>query len=374
MEQDCLVHVRVGLLLHHISLFFAGATFVVENDTIYFNGTGDVGSNFTVLAISIFALAGVGTGAGAAAYAVAYFLAAEFVFPGFGPFTIAFLAFVLTASRAIRTVVLPVAFIAVLNSWALLIYMLFIIEHAAIGDIGMNFAVSVSGSVSVFYVIAFALVVAAVRGAVALSLAFVLGLISVSVFALVSVFIFQEVVDIVRVVISGIVSAIPLYTVVCGAAAAAAVGRLSDAAVRNQRHGALLLSLFLVMMSGCLVAARFGNGMPHASPPLLFLGLLTLLNSPFDWASLGLTRALLRRGLELKNWRPFVLALAAAVAAAIIVALLPLTIVIGVQTFDAMAVHGGGAPVLPLERLLDGIAAHPEAPNTGGSMRCCSRR
>jgi hypothetical protein len=32
---------------------------------------------------------------------------------------------------------------------------------------------------------------------------------------------------------------------------------------------------------------------------LMFLGLLTLINAPFDWASLGLTRALLRRGLEL---------------------------------------------------------------------------
>jgi hypothetical protein len=39
-----------------------------------------------------------------------------------------------------------------------------------------------------------------------------------------------------------------------------------------------------------------------AGPFLLFLGLLTLLNAPFDWASLGLTRALLRRGLELGEW------------------------------------------------------------------------
>jgi hypothetical protein len=38
-----------------------------------------------------------------------------------------------------------------------------------------------------------------------------------------------------------------------------------------------------------------------SGPLLLFLGLLTLLNAPFDWASLGLTRALLRRGLELKG-------------------------------------------------------------------------
>ena len=39
------------------------------------------------------------------------------------------------------------------------------------------------------------------------------------------------------------------------------------------------------------------------------VGLLTLLNAPFDWASLGLTRALLRRGLELGGWWPYLLAL-----------------------------------------------------------------
>jgi hypothetical protein len=97
-------------------------------------------------------------------------------------------------------------------------------------------------------------------------------------------------------------------------------------------------------------------------PLLLFLVLLTLLNAPFDWACLGLTRALLRRGLELKEWWPFFLALIDAMAAAIIIALLALTMVIGVQTFDALAVHGGGKAVLPLTPLFDGIAAHPELP------------
>src|SRR5262249_4198063 len=38
------------------------------------------------------------------------------------------------------------------------------------------------------------------------------------------------------------------------------------------------------------------------------------------------------------------------------------TMVIGVQTFDTLAVHGGGKAVLPLVPLFDGIATHPEAP------------
>jgi hypothetical protein len=36
--------------------------------------------------------------------------------------------------------------------------------------------------------------------------------------------------------------------------------------------------------------------------------------------------------------------------------------VVGVQAFDAIAEHAGGAPVLPLNPLFDGIATHPSAP------------
>ncbi|MGH6848807.1 MAG: hypothetical protein ACREC0_15650 [Methylocella sp.] len=93
-------------------------------------------------------------------------------------------------------------------------------------------------------------------------------------------------------------------------------------------------------------------------PWLLFLGLFTLLNAPFDWASLGLTRALLRRGLELGGWWPYLLALVDACLAGVIIALLALTMVVGAQTFVALAVHGGGARavVLPLDKpFFDGI-------------------
>jgi hypothetical protein len=94
----------------------------------------------------------------------------------------------------------------------------------------------------------------------------------------------------------------------------------------------------------------------------LFFILFSLLNAPFDWASLGLTRALLRRGLELGGWWPYLLALVDAALAAVIIAALALTMLIGVQAFDALAVHGGGTPILPLEPLFEGIAANPSAP------------
>jgi hypothetical protein len=72
----------------------------------------------------------------------------------------------------------------------------------------------------------------------------------------------------------------------------------------------------------------------------------------------------LRRGLELGGWWPYLLALVDACLAGVIIALLALTMVIGVQTFDELAVHGGGekAAVLPLNPLFDGIAQNPAAP------------
>jgi hypothetical protein len=127
-------------------------------------------------------------------------------------------------------------------------------------------------------------------------------------------------------------------------------------------------SVFIVaMVLGCLIAAELLSSMSdwiYSGPYLLFLGLLTLLNAPFDWASLGLTRALLRRGLELGGWWPYFLALVDALAAAFIIALLAITMVIAVQTFDHLAEHSGGADarVLPLHELFAGIATQPSAP------------
>jgi hypothetical protein len=51
-----------------------------------------------------------------------------------------------------------------------------------------------------------------------------------------------------------------------------------------------------------------------------------------------------------------------AVLATAIVAGLALTMVIAVQAFDALVVHGGGRPILPLEPLFDGISKNPAAP------------
>jgi len=129
----------------------------------------------------------------------------------------------------------------------------------------------------------------------------------------------------------------------------------------------IYLPLFLfVMILACLCTARFlstSEKWSTSGPLLLFLGLLTLLNTPYDWVSLGLTRALLRRGLELKGRWPFVLAVADAALAAVIIAVLALTMVIGVQAFDDLAFARSREHILPLDHhLFDDITAHPAGP------------
>ena len=99
-------------------------------------------------------------------------------------------------------------------------------------------------------------------------------------------------------------------------------------------------------------------------PWLLFLGLFTLVNAPVDWLALGITRALLRRGLAQGGWRPFLYALIDLVAAMALVAGLAFAMVLAAQAFDDFAVLGGGpnAHILRVAPLLDQLQANPAAP------------
>ena len=167
--------------------------------------------------------------------------------------------------------------------------------------------------------------------------------------------------------ICGVVSMLSLYLglgfiAFAGPSAAAALNWI---AIRYRWQG-VFLSVFLpATIFGCLFAVPLASSTPaeyNAGALLLFFGLLTLLNAPFVWASLGLTRALLRRGLELGGWWPYLLAFADALLAAVTVAVLTVTMVIGVQAFDDVVVRSGGKAVLPLDELFSGISARPAAP------------
>ncbi len=148
----------------------------------------------------------------------------------------------------------------------------------------------------------------------------------------------------------------------------AALGHLSRVSIAHRWQGAFLSVFSSTVAVVCLGAADWLSSSLVIwlviGPFLLFIGLLALINAPFDWASLGLTRALLRRGLELGGWWPYLLALVDACLAGVIIVLLALTMIVGVQAFDELAMHGGGekAAVLPLPDLFNGIAKNPGAP------------
>jgi hypothetical protein len=87
-----------------------------------------------------------------------------------------------------------------------------------------------------------------------------------------------------------------------------------------------------------------------------------LINTPFNWASTGLTRALLRRGLELGGWWPYILALVNAILAGAIVVILTLAMVIAIQAFGELVTRAGGIPFLPIRAFFDRISGNPAAP------------
>ena len=148
-------------------------------------------------------------------------------------------------------------------------------------------------------------------------------------------------------------------------AIAVVVAVASDLAEAGSRQAAFLVLFSLLLLGLCLwLPAPLAplDRWSTTGPLLLFFGLLTILNAPFDWLSLGLTRGLLRRGLELQGPYPWLLALLDAALASLLIVVLAATMVLGVQTFDALAVRGGGKPVLPLQPLFAGLASRPTDP------------
>lgn len=136
------------------------------------------------------------------------------------------------------------------------------------------------------------------------------------------------------------------------------VSAFSQSSKNNSVYQIFLTTFFAITTAYCFVAPYWlspDRTWNVAGPLLLFLGLLTLINAPFDWLSLGLTRALLRRGLELKGWWPLGLALLDAALAVLIVAALSIAMILGVQAFDGAAVLGGGKATLSVADILAGI-------------------
>ena len=130
----------------------------------------------------------------------------------------------------------------------------------------------------------------------------------------------------------------------------------------------IFLSMFIIItIVLSYIIAWFLAPMPNwrdSGGFLLFLGVFTLVNSPFDWFAIGLTRALLRRGLAPGGRGPFFYAAVDVVLAPPVITLLAFVTVLAVQTFDDIAVLRAGrdARILPLGPLFDGLENRPGDP------------
>ncbi|MFO1124908.1 MAG: hypothetical protein U1E25_06260 [Methylocystis sp.] len=140
-------------------------------------------------------------------------------------------------------------------------------------------------------------------------------------------------------------------------AVAIAIALLSSGS-KNQGLQAVFLGGFSALnFALCLLAARMLSraemaeyfAWDEAKPFLLFLGLFTLINAPFDWLSLGLTRLLLRYGIEKGGYWPYALAIVDAVVASVLITILALAMAWSNDLFNFLAAKGGGAQarVLP---------------------------
>jgi hypothetical protein len=124
----------------------------------------------------------------------------------------------------------------------------------------------------------------------------------------------------------------------------------------------VLVVMIVVCFADVALLARLADWQIFG-PLLLFLGPITLTNGTFDWLSLGLTRALIRRGLERGKCWPYFYAFIDALLAPVVIVFLAAVMVAAVQLFDDIAVYSGGQPVFPpMREFLDAIKANPGKP------------
>lgn len=141
---------------------------------------------------------------------------------------------------------------------------------------------------------------------------------------------------------------------------------LRERAIRNNWRGIFVAFTCVAIVVAAISSAYWMTNAltwKNLGPGLMFLGLLTALNAPFDWFSIGLTRALLRRGVELGGWWPYVLAFADATFGIATLIVLTGVLIVGIQAFDLAGTLSGGQAELPLIPLFNNIAAHPDAPS-----------
>jgi len=143
------------------------------------------------------------------------------------------------------------------------------------------------------------------------------------------------------------------------------VVRAKDYAAARGRLGLFLGVFTLFLLSSVFAAVVLmsrGVYWSFAEVLLLMFVLLPLINAPFDWFALGLTRGLLRRGLAPGGLGPFAYALIDALISPLLLLVLALVCVVMVQAFDDLAALSAGsdqARVFPLGPFFWGLQTQP---------------
>lgn len=163
----------------------------------------------------------------------------------------------------------------------------------------------------------------------------------------------------------GVAAAFAVAPGVVGAlAGASAVLIISEWSIQRGHQGIFLLLFVPTLLLAAFAGAYFLSPLESwitAGVLLLVFGVLTLVNAPFDWVAIGLTRALLRRGLAPGGCGPYFYALIDAIVAVPLIMLLSFVTVVAVQTFDDIAVlrAGSQARIMPLCPLFERLENNP---------------
>lgn len=92
-------------------------------------------------------------------------------------------------------------------------------------------------------------------------------------------------------------------------------------------------------------------------PMLYVFGLLAIINAPIDWLGLGFSRALMRRGLELRGLAPLALGIIDVVLSIVLMGLLLLFIIGATTAYNHLVAISGPANFLDLDTTFAGLGA-----------------
>lgn len=151
-----------------------------------------------------------------------------------------------------------------------------------------------------------------------------------------------------------------LWGPMAGVAAGGIFGGLCGGFSKTRLFGPVLTLMTAAFVVGVILVPQAVSDSPawaNQGPILLFLGLLTIINAPFDWVAIGLTRALIRRGVEKGRWWPIWYSFIDLLLALVLVFALAAVTLLAVQAFELTTMLGGASrPVVSVQGILAALA------------------